>query len=76
MGGRGRWQGVDVLDCDCVTGFLAQIVEELSNALFSVDRVSSEWVNDPNLSKVDRSCKSGRLGISWDEFHVLNSSTL
>lgn len=70
MDGKG-----DELDGNCVTSFWTEIVEEFCDTLLSVC-VCSEGIDDPHLTEMNSCSESSRLGVSRDEFYILDSASL
>lgn len=67
--------GEDVLDCDGIASFWSEVVEEFCYALLA-GGVVAERINDPDLAEVNCCCESGGFWVSWDELHILNSTSL
>lgn len=64
-----------LLDGNDIARLLAQVVQELCNALVAV-RINTVRVDDPDLAEMDSSSQCGAFGVTGDELHILDSLAL
>lgn len=60
------------VDGEVVAGAGTEVEEELGNTLLAL-RVLAERVDDPDLAGADGGGESSGLGVTWDEFDVLDT---